>query len=318
VSSGEIAVASAQWYVTARALAIRVRKRWMLVALFGVMGAAIATAVVLILPSYFRSGAAFQAETNTPTQLGGALAGIASQVSGIQLGGQPNGQFFADLIGTDAVLQRVARASYPWRGSTTPLSKIFDLTDETQAQQEYNAVRKLRRSLDVGVNFRTDVVRFSIEARTPELAQALAETTLVALNEMNIELRQARALAERRFTSGRADASRRELDSAEQRLANFYQMNRALGGSPRLQMEEARLRRVVDMAQQVFVQLRLQEEQAAVQEVRNTPAISVIDPPLLPVKRSFPQRRLGVLFGALAGIAVALTSIALAESREGR
>jgi uncharacterized protein involved in exopolysaccharide biosynthesis len=70
-------------------------------------------------------------------------------------------------------------------------------------------------------------------------------------------------------------------------------------------MQESKLKRAVDMAQQVYVQLRLQEEQAAVQEVRNTPAISVIDPPLVPVKRTWPKRRMAVLLGMIVGLAVA-------------
>jgi uncharacterized protein involved in exopolysaccharide biosynthesis len=47
------------------------------------------------------------------------------------------------------------------------------------------------------------------------------------------------------------------------------------------------------------------------QAVRNTPSISVIDPPLVPVKRSWPQRRLAVLLGALIGAAVILARFAL-------
>ena len=71
-------------------------------------------------------------------------------------------------------------------------------------------------------------------------------------------------------------------------------------------MQEAKLKRSVDMAQQVYIQLRLQEEQAAVQEVRTTPAISVIDPPSLPVKRSRPKRSLAVALGLLAGFLIGL------------
>jgi uncharacterized protein involved in exopolysaccharide biosynthesis len=53
------------------------------------------------------------------------------------------------------------------------------------------------------------------------------------------------------------------------------------------------------------LQLRLQEEQAALQELRNTPAISVIDPPVLPARRSWPNRPLGVVMGLLVGLLVA-------------
>jgi uncharacterized protein involved in exopolysaccharide biosynthesis len=60
--------------------------------------------------------------------------------------------------------------------------------------------------------------------------------------------------------------------------------------------------RNLDMAQQVYTQLRIQQEQAAVQAVRNTPAISVVDPPMLPVKKSKPKRTVAVLLGMFAGL----------------
>jgi len=190
------------------------------------------------------------------------------------------------------------------------LATVYGYEGEPADLRDFYSVRRLRNALKVDVNIRTGVVRFSVEARTPELAQAIAESTLVALNEANIALRQARAGAERTFTADRAEHARRDLAGAEAALAVFYERNRAIANSPSLKMDESRLRRAVDMAQQVYVQLRLQEEQAAVQEVRNTPAISVIDPPLRPVKRSWPNRRLAVAMGFLIGLAAGIVRAA--------
>ena len=192
------------------------------------------------------------------------------------------------------------------------MPQIYGYGQEDAGWREYKTVRKLRTAIAVQVNIRTGVVRFSVEARTPELAKALAETTLAALNEANIALRQARGNAEQMFTADRAEASRRDLADAETALAKFYERNRIVN-SPVLQLQESRLRRTVDMAQQVYVQLRLQEEQAAIQAVRNTPAISVIDPPLVPVKRSWPNRRLSVVAGIATGLALALLRLMLTQ-----
>ena len=276
-----------------------------MIALFGLLGGVAGAVTAMLQPSYYQSGAAFQAETSQPTQLTGALAGLASQIGNLPLGSQNSGQFFSDLLTTDAVLKRVAQASFPSQGAAVSLATIYGFADLPEALREYNTVRKLRTALRTDVNLRTGVVHFSIEARTPELAAALAETTLAALNAANIDLRQTRAAAERQFTSGRANAARQELDSTERALAAFYQQNRVITSSPILQMEESKLKRAVDMAQQVYVQLRLQEEQAAVQEVRNTPAISVIDPPSVPVQRSRPHRRVAAFLGLVVGLLVA-------------
>jgi uncharacterized protein involved in exopolysaccharide biosynthesis len=65
------------------------------------------------------------------------------------------------------------------------------------------------------------------------------------------------------------------------------------------------------MAQQVYVQLRLQEEQAAVQAVRTTPAISVIDPPIEPVKPSWPRKKLAIAAGFACGLLLGLARLSL-------
>ncbi|HEV2716806.1 MAG TPA: GNVR domain-containing protein [Terriglobales bacterium] len=301
------------WYEqTTRLLTLARESSRMLIG-FGLLGTGAAAVTVILLPSYYRSGAAFQAESVAPPALSGSLAGLASQIGGLQLGtSQSSPQLFGDLLTTDAVLRPVANASFPWRGGKATLTQVYGFDREDPDWRDYKTVRKLRKTIEVDVNIRTGVVRFSVEARTPELAKALAETTLSALNEANVGLRQARAAAEQAFTAGRAQASRSDLAVAESALAKFYERNR-IANSPLLQLEESRLRRAVDMAQQVYVQLRLQEEQAAVQAVRNTPAITVIDPPLLPVKRSWPNRALGVAAGMLIGLTLAVLRLTISR-----
>lgn len=309
------ATPSSSWYQIARDLVTIVRARWRLVLTYTLIGGAVAVAVVLILPSSYTSTAAFQAESTPQTQLSGALAGLASQLGNVSLSSPQNSpQFFSDLVTTDAVLHRVARAQFPYQGRLTPLSTIYEFDQDAPAMREYRTIKRLRTAIALDVNGRTNVVRVSIEARTPELAQALAESTLAELNEANIELRRARAAAEHDFTADRSAEARRGLDSAELALAAFYQRNR-ITSSPELQMEESRLKRSVDMAQQIYVQLRMQAEQAGLQEVRNTPVVSVIDPPTLPVRRSWPNRRLGVVLGLAVGFTLSLARLLLTTPR---
>ena len=301
------------WVATAEVMLRKARGHWRSLAVLGLLGGVVAGGVAVALPSYYQSSAAFQAESSPVSPISGALAGLASQIGNLQLGSQTSSQFFADLLTTDAVLRRVLTDSLPWQGHKATLPTIFGLEDQAPALRDFNAVKKLRKAIAVDVNIRTGVVRFSVEARTPELALALAESTVTALNDANVDLRQKRASAEREFTSDRAQQARQDLHKAEQDLADFYQSNRSLGNSPTLQLREGELKRQVDLAQQVFLQLRLQEEQAALQEVRNTPAISVVDPPLLPVKRSWPNRRLAAVLGLMVGLVIGVARLLLRD-----
>lgn len=298
------------WYLTGAGLLAAAREHWKTVAGFGFLGALVATVTVLLLPPRFSAGASFQAENPSPAVMGGALAGIASQLGGLQLTTQSNALLLGDLLRTEAVLRRAARATYPWLGAHVPLAVVYRLDGKPEGLRDLLTVRRLRRFLSTDVNIRTGIVAFSVQARTPELALALAETLLVALNEANIGLRQARAAAERSFSGERAEDARAELTRAEDELAEFYARNRIVD-APTLQMEETRLRRAADMAQQLYIQLRLQQEQAAIQAVRNTPAISIVDRPLLPARKSWPKRRLAVVAGLFAGLAIGLVRVVL-------
>jgi uncharacterized protein involved in exopolysaccharide biosynthesis len=302
---------SPNWYAVAAEVTSKARTHWVSIFTLTVLGGAVALGTALVLPAYYSANAAFQAESAVPSALSGSLAGLAAQFGAVQLSGQSNPELFADLLTTDAILRRVARARFPWKGDTVTLAAVYGYAKEAPGWRDFHTVRKLRKRIAVDISVRTGVVRFSVEARTAKLAVALVDTLLAALDEANIALRQTRASAERNFTAARAEHAREELAVAESTLARFSERNRVIANSPSLQLVEGRLRRSVDMAQQVYVELRLQEEQAAVQAVRNTPAISVIDPPIEPVKPSWPRKRLAVGAGLVCGLALALARLTL-------
>jgi uncharacterized protein involved in exopolysaccharide biosynthesis len=288
--------------VLANRLMDRARNSWKSLLVFGLLGGVAGAAASFLISPTFESTAAFQAEAPSSSPIQGSLAGLASQLGGLPLTGMVNAQFFADILPSDAVLRRVISDTFPWKGSRATLAQVYNLEDKPLPLREYILVNRVRRSLSSTVNTRTNMVRFTVEAPAPDLSKALADAILGALNEVNIELRQARASAEQSFTSARADEARRELSNAEEALTRFYQRNRSITAAPALTTEERRLVRNVDMTQQIYTQLRLQQEQAAVQAVRNTPAISVVDPPMEPVRKSKPKRRMAGLLGMFAGL----------------
>ena len=88
---------------------------------------------------------------------------------------------------------------------------------------------------------------------------------------------------EREFVEGRLAQSMAELTDAEARYEAFLTSNR-LFDSPQLSFERDRHEREVNMLQQVVTSLRTSAEQARIEAVRNTPAITVLDPARAPVK----------------------------------
>ena len=232
--------------------------------LLTLVGGAVGGVTALLRAPVYRSGAAFNAQLRLDTQ-----------GSNVPVGVQTNAQFLADLLTSDTVLRRVAHGAGP--GGPT--------------------VDQLRQAIHVSVNLRSFVVRFTVDARTPQLARALAETTLVAVTAANAALREARANEARALIAARTAHAKDEYQAAERAL-------RAQGESKRLE---------ADVARQVYVQMRVVEELAAAREDRNAPTIGVIETPQLPTRPDRPRRGSAMAVGFLIGAAVALLRLVLEQ-----
>jgi uncharacterized protein involved in exopolysaccharide biosynthesis len=156
------------------------------------------------------------------------------------------------------------------------------------------------------------MITLSVRARWPQLSRDIATQLLVALDSLNVGFRQNQSRESREFYETRVLQTRRELDSAEVEVRNFLQTNRVIT-SPALQFEMQRLQREADRKQALYSIVVQQYEQARLQEARNVPTLTILSAPFVPVKKSFPPRRLIVVLGALIGLAVAWIQLSLSE-----
>src|SRR5207249_3089073 len=156
----------------------------------------------------------------------------------------------------------------------------------------------LEKWISTSVSGKTGVVSFTVEARSRWLALGIANRTLEVLNDFNVHRRQTQAGAERRFVEGRLAELKDELHAAEDKVQRFLQQNREFRNSPPLLFEYERLQREVATRQAIYTTLAESYERARINEVRDTPAITVLQAPRLPL---LPQSRRLVLKSVLAG-----------------
>ncbi|HEX9220559.1 MAG TPA: GNVR domain-containing protein, partial [Gemmatimonadaceae bacterium] len=171
-------------------------------------------------------------------------------------------------------------------------------------------LERVNNLISVGVDNQTSIVTLSVDARYPVLAAAVANRLIDYLNDFNTRRRQSQARERRKFIERRIEDGQRELRSAEEDLRTFYERNRSWQQSPQLGFEEGRLRRQVDLRQQVFLTLSREYETARIEEVNDTPVITVIDAAVPPPERSKPRRKVIVLLalclGGILGVSWAL------------
>jgi uncharacterized protein involved in exopolysaccharide biosynthesis len=279
--------------------------------------AVVVMALTMLKPRLYRSEAAF-----TPQQsqrMPSAFSGLAAQF-GVQLPSDRLDQspaFYEDLLLSREILSRVVATPFDpavhggERAAT--LIELYEIDDGQANARVDKAVRQLRNSIRKGTDQETGIVRFSVPAERPELAQAMAERAIAEINEFNLTRRQSIAGAERAFVESSLKRATDELASAESQLRLFDERNLRIDNSPELRLERDRLQRQVGMRQEVVTMLTQAYEQAKIDEVRNTPAITVIERPSLPWR---PEPRGSVQNALLAFIVLSFTGTLLAFGRE--
>jgi uncharacterized protein involved in exopolysaccharide biosynthesis len=223
-----------------------------------------------------------------PENMSSRFAGLAAQfgipVSGTALGNPV--RFYADLLTSrdllrDAVLTKYRLGADATTGAVqeVDLIRFYRIHAKTDNDRVERAIRHLGKDVSVGTYLDAGEVRLNTSASSPELAEQLNHRLLELVSEFNLQRRQTRAAAERQFVEGRLTVTRTELTTAENALRRFLDKNRQFQNSSQLRFEEARLRREVDLRQQVYTSLAQSYEQARIEEVRNTPVITVIAHP---------------------------------------
>lgn len=239
---------------------------------------------ILLQSRSYTARTSFLPEKSTASSAG--LRGIAAQfgIDAPDAGRSPD--FYIDLLGTDEILGQVVTHTYETRRDgrvvTGELVALLGITGTTPAIKRDRAIAKMRRHMSVNAARRSNIVSVSVRESSPDLAVAIAQRMLDAIAEFDQHTRQSKAAAERQFLERRLEFANLELRSAEQALQAFSQRNRVFLDSPGLQFEHDRLQRKVDERQTVVTSLVQAFEQARVDEVRDTPVLTIIQKPRAP------------------------------------
>lgn len=281
--------------------------------------------VVLAVIMLLVKGRTYSAETSFRPQVSegssGRLAGIAAQF-GLNLPGGTVGdpvRFYSELAKSRDLLRRVATAQYaipdPEGGTDSvrgDFAKLSKVVGDGPADIERRTLAKLSGSIDVTTNREAGLVKIRVVTKWPELSTQIVRNILTEIDRSNRVLRQSQAGAERRFVEGRLDQARQELLDAEQAQERFLQQNRSYQSAPQLMLQYSRLQRKVDLQQQVFTGLAQAAEQAKIDEVRDTPQMTIIDRPEGSADRATSRSKSAIAWG-IVGVMLGLVIAAVQE-----
>jgi uncharacterized protein involved in exopolysaccharide biosynthesis len=287
----------------------------------GLIAMVLVIGISLIVPRHYTAHASFISQTRRPpTDLSGFAAQLGLSGTFTDAGESP--PFYADLIVSNEILSPVADHAYTVGNSRTPkrLADIFGIRESSPGLTHEATVRRLRSLATAGVVQKTGAVNLSVRARDAGLSYQLVNAILAELNKFNVERRRTQASAERQFTEQRLAESRDELRQAEDALEQFYRDNR-VSSAPHLSLQAERLNREVGLRQQLYSNMMQAYEQARIEEVRDTPLISIVERPTVPVSpdsRNILQRGIiGLVVGIAIGVLLALFRYGVSESGAG-
>jgi len=267
----------------------------------------------------FTATTTFVPELGSQPRLPPGLSGLAGQL-GVTVGSEASQspRFYADVVRSREIVERVVMARYEdprpqaSRRDSLTLLEILNVDGRNPAQRLDNAVKALRRHLSLRVDPQTNIVSLSVDGRYPTLMASVANRLVEYLNDFNANRRQSQARFRRQFVEQRLKDAGHEVGLAEEQLKVFYERNRSWQQSPQLTFEEGRLRRQVQIQQEVYLTLSREFETARIQEVNDTPAITVIEPAVVPQERSAPRRVslavLALIVGTILGVSWAFVA----------
>jgi uncharacterized protein involved in exopolysaccharide biosynthesis len=218
---------------------------------------------------------------------------------------------YVEVLRSSAILEPVAFDTVvvaEERNRRVALLDLLEIEGETpalKADRGVKAVSGLVKSEEVK---QLGGVRVSVTTRWPSVSFQLAEKLVHGVNQFNTETRQSQAAAERQFVEVQAGEAERALRVAEDRLQEFLERNRVFV-SPDLVLQRDRLQREVGLRQELYTTLMQSREEARIREVRNTPVITVLEHPRMPVlgepRGSVQKAMLGTFIGGALGLLIA-------------
>jgi len=302
-------------------LNVLLRHRTMILTLSLALGA-YAGAKSITSPKYFTAHSQFMPKGARGQ---GQLGGIAAQF-GINLGAadaSQSPQLYTDLLETKALLWPVAQKTYRVTTDsgvvTGDLIRIFNITDSRPAVRRAKVINALKGAIRPSMAAKTGVITFTVSTARPELSLQIAQNLLEQVNVYNLSRRQQQAADERVFVERQLAEKRAELRQAEADLAGFLERNRLYRTSPQLTLDYARLQRQLDMRNDIYTSLLQAFETARIDEVRNLPVITVIEPPELPIgpdaRGGVRKTLIGLFVGLVFGCVIAFLRDRLARNR---
>lgn len=241
---------------------------------------ALSIVISLLLPNYYKSTATLLPETEK-SKLGsfGGFSDLASLV-GLSGGEGSFVKLYPKIILSEAVLKNVIYAKYysEKKRDSVDLVQFWDIGGDSPLSVYERALRALRGELDIAMDLKTNIVSISIETREARMSSDIVNKITEELDRFIRTRRTTNASEQRKWIEARLSEVKNDLGGSENSLKEFREKNRRVVDSPELLLEQERLIREVQINSALYTELKKQFELVKIEEIKNIPVVTVMDP----------------------------------------
>jgi len=268
------------------------KNRWKIIAIDAVILILLALYLVFGLKNFYVSTVTLIPEIGTSKSSMGGLGDLAA-LAGLSVGGggdQPT-EIYQYLITTESILLPVAYKKYPapkdlrFNKDSINLFEYYEIEVEDTAKyskaeikrlKQIDVVKELTKKVTTSFDKKTKILDLSVETYNSHLSSLIANEIIRSLDDYVVNRRKSNAQQNRLYLEKRTAQVKDSLTTIEDVLASFRDRNRVVI-SPNLLLEQGRLMRALEIQQGIYVELTKQLELAKMQEIKDTPVISVRD-----------------------------------------
>jgi len=189
--------------------------------------------------------------------------------------------------------------------SEMPIVKRLSYEDEQLSNY-------LKNLVTINVDTKEGFITLTCQDKDPQIAAivALNAQTLLQEEVINFKIKNAQELLT--FTEGLNAEKKMSFEALQDELATFRDQHQNIS-SGLFENKLNRLESELAIARSVYEELSKQVEQARIQVSKDTPIFTIIDPVVIPNKRTSPKRTLIVVIWSFLGLITGLTYILLKE-----
>jgi capsule polysaccharide export protein KpsE/RkpR len=250
---------------------------------------------IFVLPDFGNKGS---------SSMFSSLSGLAS-LAGVSVGDNPPTLIYENLLKSEAVMSEVIYKQYKTKEYDHPVNLIqyFDLKpdeslpDSLQDRKMFLKMFKMlaKSRMETDFDRQTSILSIMIEMPESQLSADVANALVLSLDKYVRTQRRSFAIEQRKYLELRVRQVKDTLTYCEEQLTIFREMKRQILQSPKLQLDQARLMRNVEIQQTIYGELIKQLELVKLQEIKDTPVVNVREYAKEPILKTGPPRVLIII-----------------------